>query len=257
MISAVYHNRLKKGMLLQADPAVQYALGHHVARVMFKDLEIDSRYNTYKYKGLPPGPIASPTPLSNAAAHPADVPYLYFVAAATEHHEFRKTFAEHAEAIAEKIGGLSAHGSARPRRARARHCVPAPCRPDRGPDANDVPDRERDGERSRAMAKWSSVDLSERHSVGARRHRRRGARGRQADSAPGRRPLEPTSEISLRLLDRDPNASRWRMVETPAATRLERRTVYGQLRRPIGGYGEGDGFPRWSAIVLTAGWWCS
>ncbi len=102
VISAVYHNRLKKGMLLQADPTVQYALGRHVSRVLFKDLEVDSRYNTYKYKGLPPGPIASPgTPSIDAALHPADVPYLYFVAAADGHHEFRKTFAEHARAIAE------------------------------------------------------------------------------------------------------------------------------------------------------------
>ena len=60
VISAVYHNRLKSGMLLQADPTVQYALGRHVDRVLYKDLEIDSRYNTYKHPGLPPGPIASP-----------------------------------------------------------------------------------------------------------------------------------------------------------------------------------------------------
>jgi UPF0755 protein len=102
VISAVYHNRLKKGMLLQADPTVQYALGRHVSRVLFRDLNIDSKYNTYRYKGLPPGPIASPgTPSIDAALHPADVPYLYFVAAADGHHEFRRTFAEHARAIAE------------------------------------------------------------------------------------------------------------------------------------------------------------
>lgn len=102
VISAVYHNRLKRGMLLQADPTVQYALGRHVTRVLFKDLTVDSRYNTYRYKGLPPGPIASPgTPSIEAALHPADVPYLYFVAAPDGHHEFRRTFAEHAKAIAE------------------------------------------------------------------------------------------------------------------------------------------------------------
>ena len=101
VISAVYHNRLKKGMLLQADPTVQYALGRHVARVLFRDLAVDSRYNTYRYKGLPPGPIASPgTPSIEAALHPADVPYLYFVAHPDGHHEFRRTFAEHAKAIA-------------------------------------------------------------------------------------------------------------------------------------------------------------
>ena len=99
VISAVYHNRLKRGMLLQADPTVQYALGRHVDRVLFKDLEVDSRYNTYKHLGLPPGPIASPGAASiEAALFPANVPYLYFVASPDGHHEFRQTFAEHTEA---------------------------------------------------------------------------------------------------------------------------------------------------------------
>jgi UPF0755 protein len=99
VISAVYHNRLKRGMLLQADPTVQYALGRHVDRVLYKDLEIDSRYNTYKHPGLPPGPIASPGAASiEAALFPANVPYLYFVASPDGHHEFRQTFAEHTEA---------------------------------------------------------------------------------------------------------------------------------------------------------------
>ena len=62
-------------MLLQADPTVQYALGKHVARVYYKDLEVDSPYNTYKHKGLPPGPIASPgRPSIEAALYPANVP---------------------------------------------------------------------------------------------------------------------------------------------------------------------------------------
>jgi UPF0755 protein len=75
VISAVYHNRLRIGMLLQADPTVQYALGKHVDRVLYKDLEVDSRYNTYKHVGLPPGPIASPGAASiEAALYPANVP---------------------------------------------------------------------------------------------------------------------------------------------------------------------------------------
>jgi UPF0755 protein len=99
VISAVYHNRLKIGMLLQADPTVQYALGKHVDRVLYKDLEVDSRYNTYKHPGLPPGPIASPGAASiEAALFPANVPYLYFVAHPDGHHEFRQTFSEHTEA---------------------------------------------------------------------------------------------------------------------------------------------------------------
>lgn len=102
IISAVYWNRVKKGMLLQADPTVQYALPQHVDRVFYKDLEVESKYNTYKYVGLPPGPIASPGEASiEAALAPADVPYLFFVARPDGGHEFRTTFAQHLRAIAE------------------------------------------------------------------------------------------------------------------------------------------------------------
>jgi UPF0755 protein len=90
IIAGVYMNRLKTGMLLQADPTVQFALGRHVARVFYKDLEVESPYNTYKHKGLPPGPIASPGRASiEAALYPANVNYLYFVAFPDGHHEFR------------------------------------------------------------------------------------------------------------------------------------------------------------------------
>lgn len=100
VIAAVYLNRLKRGMRLQADPTVQYAIGKHVDRVLFRHLEIDSRYNTYRYSGLPPGPIASPGEASIVASlNPANVPFLYFVAHPDGHHEFRTTFAEHAAAI--------------------------------------------------------------------------------------------------------------------------------------------------------------
>jgi UPF0755 protein len=100
VIAAVYYNRLRKGMLLQADPTIQFALGRHVGRVFYKDLEIKSPYNTYTHKGLPPGPIASPGVASlAAAAHPATVPYLYFVATRDGHHEFRMTLNEHVNAI--------------------------------------------------------------------------------------------------------------------------------------------------------------
>jgi UPF0755 protein len=100
VIAAVYVNRLKTGMLLQADPTVQYALGKHVARVMYKDLEIDSPYNTYRHVGLPPGPIASPgRPSIVAALNPAKVPYRYFVAYPDGHHEFTTDFAKHSVAV--------------------------------------------------------------------------------------------------------------------------------------------------------------
>lgn len=100
VIAAVYLNRLRAKMLLQADPTVQYARGKHTARLLHKDLEIDSPYNTYKYPGLPPGPIASPgNPSLVAALYPAQVEFLYFVAAPDGHHEFRRTLSEHDQAV--------------------------------------------------------------------------------------------------------------------------------------------------------------
>ncbi len=100
VIAAVYLNRLKAGIALQADPTVQYALGKKPGRVLFKDLRVKSPYNTYLYPGLPPGPIASPGAASiEASLHPAKVPFRFFVAAPDGHHEFRRTFKEHEEAI--------------------------------------------------------------------------------------------------------------------------------------------------------------
>jgi UPF0755 protein len=99
VIAAVYHNRLRQGMPLQADPTVQYAIGEHRTRVLYKDLKVDSPYNTYRNRGLPPGPIASPGRASiEAALYPANVPYRYFVAHPDGHHEFRVTFEEHTAA---------------------------------------------------------------------------------------------------------------------------------------------------------------
>jgi hypothetical protein len=100
VIAAVYLNRLRSGMLLQADPTVQYAIGHHVSRVLYRDLAIESPYNTYRKKGLPPGPIASPgKPAIVAALFPANVPYRYFVAHPDGHHEFTTDFAAHSVAV--------------------------------------------------------------------------------------------------------------------------------------------------------------
>ena len=99
VISAVYHNRLKAGMPLQADPTVQYARGEHARRVLYRHLEVESPYNTYRNRGLPPGPIASPGIASiEAALYPADVPYRFFVAHPDGHHEFHVTFEGHAQA---------------------------------------------------------------------------------------------------------------------------------------------------------------
>lgn len=96
VIAAVYWNRVRKRMLLQADPTVQYALPQYQKRLLNRHLTVDSRYNTYRYPGLPPGPIVSPGAASlQATLYPASVPYLYFVAFPDGHHEFRPTLEEH------------------------------------------------------------------------------------------------------------------------------------------------------------------
>ena len=126
VIAAVYYNRLRKGMLLQADPTVQYALGHHVGRVLYKDLAVASPYNTYIHKGLPPGPVASPGVASlAAAANPANVPYLYFVASPDGHHEFRMTLQEHTSAIREVRGTKLATDTGKKRLVQASPATPA------------------------------------------------------------------------------------------------------------------------------------
>lgn len=100
IVAAVYLNRLRAGMALQADPTVTYALGRRPGRVLLKDLRVKSPYNTYLHAGLPPGPIGSPGLASiEAVLHPANVPYRFFVAAPDGHHEFRRTYAEHLAAI--------------------------------------------------------------------------------------------------------------------------------------------------------------
>ncbi|MDH3253764.1 MAG: endolytic transglycosylase MltG [Acidobacteriota bacterium] len=99
VIAGVYANRLEKGIGLYADPTVIYALkrlGTWDGNLRRPDLQIDSPYNTYRYSGLPPGPICSPGLASlEAAARPADVPYLYFVSRNDGTHVFAKTLAEH------------------------------------------------------------------------------------------------------------------------------------------------------------------
>ncbi|MBK6766871.1 MAG: endolytic transglycosylase MltG [bacterium] len=99
VISSVYHNRLRKGMLLQADPTVAYALGKGPSRLFYSDLRVDSPYNTYMYEGLPPGAINNPGKRSlEAALNPAQTPYLFFVAQGDGTHAFTSTFNEHLQA---------------------------------------------------------------------------------------------------------------------------------------------------------------
>lgn len=96
LVSSVIYNRLKQGMLLQIDATVKYLLPEGTTRVLYADLEIDSPYNTYKYPGLPVGPIASPGLDSlKAAAAPADTKYLYYVLTGEDgSHTFAETYAE-------------------------------------------------------------------------------------------------------------------------------------------------------------------
>ena len=97
-ISAVYHNRLRLGYLLQADPTVLYALGGRRERLLFAAIDsvADSPYNTYTQRGLPPGPIGAPGDAAlQAALYPSDEPYLYFVARPDGSHLFTNSLEEH------------------------------------------------------------------------------------------------------------------------------------------------------------------
>jgi UPF0755 protein len=103
VVAAVYLNRLKIGMAMQADPTVIYALqrgGRYNGNLRRDDLSFDSPYNTYRYAGLPPGPIAAPGLDSlKATATPASVDYLYFVSRNDGSHVFARTLAEHNENV--------------------------------------------------------------------------------------------------------------------------------------------------------------
>ena len=100
LVSAVYHNRLKKGMRLQADPTVIYGIKDFDGNLTKDDLKTDTAYNTYTRIGLPPGPICSPGAASLAAAlSPAKVGYLYFVAKGDGTHRFSTTYREHSRAV--------------------------------------------------------------------------------------------------------------------------------------------------------------
>ncbi len=96
IIAALYLNRLKKGMRLQADPTIQYIINDGPRRLLDKDLEIDSPYNTYIYKGLPPGPVNNPGISSICSIlYPAKVNYLFMVANGDGTHSFSESLIEH------------------------------------------------------------------------------------------------------------------------------------------------------------------
>lgn len=104
LVASVYMNRLQKRMALDADPSVIYAAllaGRYQGTIHQSDLQYDSPYNTYKYPGLPPGPIANPGRASlEAALHPAQSDYLFFVSDNNGHHRFARTMDEHSHNVA-------------------------------------------------------------------------------------------------------------------------------------------------------------
>jgi UPF0755 protein len=100
IIAGVYYNRIKKGMRLEADPTVQYALPEPKKRLLYSDLKFPSPYNTYLNRGLPPGPINNPG-LSSilAALNPEEHKYLYFVAKGDGSHRYAESYEEHKKNI--------------------------------------------------------------------------------------------------------------------------------------------------------------
>lgn len=99
IVASVYLNRLAINMPLQADPTVRYVMAEDRPRVLYRDLEIDSPYNTYRNNGLPPGPIASPGLRSILAVlEPAETEYLFFVSRRDGTHQFSETYEQHLQA---------------------------------------------------------------------------------------------------------------------------------------------------------------
>ncbi len=106
LIAGVLLKRLRQNMLLQCDATVQYALGQHKPRLTLEDLKVDSPYNTYKYPGLPPGPICCPgLPSLQAALYPQQTDYLFYVAKPDGTHVFSRTYEEHLAAKRALQGG--------------------------------------------------------------------------------------------------------------------------------------------------------
>lgn len=108
-IAGVYFNRLKIGMKLQADPTVQYLQPNGWKRLNHQDLKLDNRYNTYKYFGLPPGPINNPgRDALKAAFNPEKNNYLFFVADGSGGHNFAKNYSQHLKLVREYRKWLAA-----------------------------------------------------------------------------------------------------------------------------------------------------
>lgn len=112
VIAGVFWNRLKRDMPLQADPTVAYAVGKDGRAPSRDDLQVDHPFNTYRYRGLPPGPIGNPGRAAvEAALDPAPVPYLYFVSIDDRQHHFSTTLEEHNRAVARYRQGRGRTGA--------------------------------------------------------------------------------------------------------------------------------------------------
>jgi UPF0755 protein len=102
VIAGVYYNRLRIGMRLQADPTVQYLIPGGWKRLIYDDLNIDSPYNTYKFAGLPPGPINNPGKEAiRAALYPQKHKYIFFVADGNGGHKFAESYTQHLRLVNE------------------------------------------------------------------------------------------------------------------------------------------------------------
>jgi UPF0755 protein len=100
-VAGVYYNRLRRGMLLQADPTIQYIIPDGPRRLYYRDLSINNPYNTYMYAGLPPGPVNNPGKAAiEAALSPESHDFLYFVADGQGGHTFSRNLDEHNRAVA-------------------------------------------------------------------------------------------------------------------------------------------------------------
>lgn len=100
LIAAVFLNRLKQGMRLESDPTVIYGIKDFSGNLTRRDLDTQTPYNTYKIRGLPPGPIGNPGQAAiKSVLYPSQVPYLYFVSRNDGSHHFSRTFAEHLEMV--------------------------------------------------------------------------------------------------------------------------------------------------------------
>ncbi len=107
LVSGVFHNRLQRGIPLQSDPTVIYAIDSFDGNIRKGDLSVNSPYNTYKVRGLPPGPIANPGLAAiHAALYPTQTDFVYFVARNDGSHQFSVTLAEHNKAV-EKFQRMS------------------------------------------------------------------------------------------------------------------------------------------------------